>query len=176
MAAEGLSVKIACRVLDVTRAGFYAWKRRPLSPRVIRNVWLTDVINEIHVASRGTYGLFGFMPSCAWAAASLLATTRLESSCETLGSWVCRCGVVTRNAPDSTPLLLTWSTASSPALSPTSCGSPTSQNTAPEKASSTAASYWTRSHAARLLASTRPSVEGSERRVGSRGGRDRRSD
>ena len=56
MAAEGLSVKIACRVLDVTRAGFYAWKKRPLSPRAIRNVWLTDVITEIHVASRGTYG------------------------------------------------------------------------------------------------------------------------
>ena len=56
MAAEGLSVKIACRVLDVTRAGFYAWKKRPLSPRAIRNVWLTDVITEIHVASRSTYG------------------------------------------------------------------------------------------------------------------------
>jgi putative transposase len=56
MADEGLPVNLACRVLDVTRAGFYAWKNRPLSPRAIRNVWLTDLITEIHTASRGTYG------------------------------------------------------------------------------------------------------------------------
>ncbi len=56
MASEGLSVKTACRVLDVTRAGFYAFKTRPLSSRAIRNVWLTDLITEIHTASRGTYG------------------------------------------------------------------------------------------------------------------------
>jgi putative transposase len=31
-------------------------KDRPLSPRAIRNAWLTDLIVEIHTASRGTYG------------------------------------------------------------------------------------------------------------------------
>jgi len=56
IAVEGLALKIACRVLDVTRAGFYAWKKRPLSPRAIRNVWLTDVITKIYAASRGAYG------------------------------------------------------------------------------------------------------------------------
>ena len=54
--SEGHDVQTACRLLDVSRAGFYHWKDRPLSPRAIRNAWLTDVIVEIHTASRGTYG------------------------------------------------------------------------------------------------------------------------
>ena len=43
-------------VLDVTTAGFYKWRTRPLSPRSIRRVWLADVIREVHTASRGIYG------------------------------------------------------------------------------------------------------------------------
>jgi putative transposase len=56
MAAEGLPVQTACRVLSVSESGFYAWRDRPLSARAIRHVWLTDLIREIHTASRGTYG------------------------------------------------------------------------------------------------------------------------
>ena len=56
MASEGLAVKTACLLLDVTRAGFYAWKNRPLSPRAIRQAMLTDLIRDIHATSRGTYG------------------------------------------------------------------------------------------------------------------------
>ena len=56
MAEEGLPVKTACRILEVTTAGFYAWRNRPLSSRAIRNVWLTDLITQIHADSRGTYG------------------------------------------------------------------------------------------------------------------------
>lgn len=51
-----MSVKTACRVLDVSRAGFYHWKNRPLSPRAVHDAWLTDLITEIHTQSRGTYG------------------------------------------------------------------------------------------------------------------------
>jgi transposase InsO family protein len=56
MSSEGLAVKTACRLLDVTRAGFYAWKTRPLSPRAIRQAMLTDLIRDVHATSRGTYG------------------------------------------------------------------------------------------------------------------------
>ncbi|MGH2697885.1 MAG: transposase, partial [Actinomycetota bacterium] len=56
MAAEGLPVKNACRMLDVSAAGFYAWLVRPPSERAIRHAWLTDLATEIHVASRQTYG------------------------------------------------------------------------------------------------------------------------
>ena len=54
--SEGHQLKATCELLDVSRAGFYAWKERPPSPTAIRQTWLTDVITEIHTASRGTYG------------------------------------------------------------------------------------------------------------------------
>jgi putative transposase len=56
MAAEGLPVEVACRVLRVSCAGFYAWRFRPPSARSVRLAWLTDVIREVHAASYGNYG------------------------------------------------------------------------------------------------------------------------
>ena len=56
MVAEGHSIKMSCRVLQVTGAGFYAWRNRPPSERAIRHAWLTDLITKAHVDSRGTYG------------------------------------------------------------------------------------------------------------------------
>jgi putative transposase len=56
IATEGHAVKLACRVLEVTRAGYYASVTRGPSPRAIRHAWLTDLITQIHAASRGTYG------------------------------------------------------------------------------------------------------------------------
>ena len=46
-----------CRVLGVSRAGFYAWERRPPSDRDLADAWLTEKIREIHTASKGTYGV-----------------------------------------------------------------------------------------------------------------------
>ena len=56
MAGEGLPVEVACRVLGVSCAGFYAWRFRPPSPRAVRHAWLTDLIREVHAASYGSYG------------------------------------------------------------------------------------------------------------------------
>lgn len=56
IASEGLPVQTAARVLEVSESGFYEWKRRPPSARSIRHVWLTDLIHQVHTASRGTYG------------------------------------------------------------------------------------------------------------------------
>jgi transposase InsO family protein len=56
MADEGLPVEVACRVLDVSCSGFYAWRFRPPSARAVRHAWLTDVIREVHAASYGNYG------------------------------------------------------------------------------------------------------------------------
>jgi len=50
------AVTTLCRVLGVTRSGYYAWLRRGKSARERRNDELSDRILAIHKKSRGTYG------------------------------------------------------------------------------------------------------------------------
>jgi putative transposase len=45
-----------CRVLEVSRSGYYAWASRGLSSRALANAALLDTIREIHDESDGTYG------------------------------------------------------------------------------------------------------------------------
>ena len=75
MAGEGLPVEVACRVLGVSCAGFYAWRFRPPSARAVRHAWLTDLIREIHAASYGAYGTIR-RPRSFSAAASGSVTAR----------------------------------------------------------------------------------------------------
>jgi len=56
IAAEGLPVEVACRVLGVSVSGYYEWRGRPASARALRHAWLTEFITQIHEDSRGTYG------------------------------------------------------------------------------------------------------------------------
>lgn len=56
MAAEGLPVGVACRVLAVSVSGYYDWLDRPLSARTIRHVWLSELITKIHTDSKAAYG------------------------------------------------------------------------------------------------------------------------
>jgi transposase InsO family protein len=45
-----------CRMLNVTRGGYYAWRERPQSPRQQRRAELVKQIRQVHHDSRGTYG------------------------------------------------------------------------------------------------------------------------
>jgi putative transposase len=45
-----------CRVLEVSPSGFYAWQRRGLSARAVRDVVLSALITASHAHSDGTYG------------------------------------------------------------------------------------------------------------------------
>ena len=47
---------LMCRVLEVARAGYYAWRRRGLSARVRAEVPLRLAIRAVHAASQGRYG------------------------------------------------------------------------------------------------------------------------
>jgi len=49
-------VKRLCRVLEVSRSGFYAWDGRPPSGRAVRDAELAELIDEVHQRSRRTYG------------------------------------------------------------------------------------------------------------------------
>jgi putative transposase len=45
-----------CRVLEVSRAGYYAWRARPLCERVQDDVVLRERIRQIHAEVKGRYG------------------------------------------------------------------------------------------------------------------------
>jgi putative transposase len=47
---------VACRVLNVSRSGYYEWVSRLDSPRGQENALLLKHITDIHAESRGTYG------------------------------------------------------------------------------------------------------------------------
>ncbi len=50
------SVGTMCRVLKISRSGFYAWLDRPMCERRRFDLMLTGKIEAIHRRSRGTYG------------------------------------------------------------------------------------------------------------------------
>jgi len=52
----GAPVQVCCRLLGVSRQGYYRYRKRPTSSTQLRRLWLTGLIREIHIASRGTYG------------------------------------------------------------------------------------------------------------------------
>ena len=49
-------VKVMCRVFDVTRAGYYAWLKRPEGPRARRACELAQQISKVHQEVKGVYG------------------------------------------------------------------------------------------------------------------------
>jgi putative transposase len=56
LAADHIPVAVACRVLNVSTSGYYAWRDRPTSPRRQADLQLVEVIRDIHARSRQTYG------------------------------------------------------------------------------------------------------------------------
>jgi len=50
------SIKIMCRVLEVSRSGYHAWARRLPSPRAREDARLTERIREIHKENKKVYG------------------------------------------------------------------------------------------------------------------------
>jgi putative transposase len=49
-------ISLLCRVLKVSRSGYYSWLHRPPSRRSAEDSALTDRIREVHQRSRRTYG------------------------------------------------------------------------------------------------------------------------
>lgn len=49
-------VRSMCRVLAVSRSGFYDWLTRPASARSQDNRRLTEVIRRLHIANREAFG------------------------------------------------------------------------------------------------------------------------
>jgi putative transposase len=56
LAADGIPVAVACRVLEVSTSGYYEWDNRPASERAWEQAHLMNTILDVHAASYGTYG------------------------------------------------------------------------------------------------------------------------
>ena len=50
------AVALMCRVLQVSRSGYYAWCKRPPAPRTLKDQTLALAVSAIHAESRGRYG------------------------------------------------------------------------------------------------------------------------
>jgi transposase InsO family protein len=53
---DGVSVAVACRVLNVSRSGYHDWSTRPASARSLADAELSATIVAIHHVARATYG------------------------------------------------------------------------------------------------------------------------
>ena len=56
LADDGIDVAVACRVLKVSRSGYYEHRERPPSARDIDDAYLANTMIDIHEMSRGCYG------------------------------------------------------------------------------------------------------------------------
>jgi len=57
LAADGVVVAVACRMLRVSTSGYYEWRVRAPSRRVMADAALTTQIIQIHTMSRESYGV-----------------------------------------------------------------------------------------------------------------------
>lgn len=133
------SVSLLCRVLVVSRSGFYAWQSRPPSERRRADDALTETINDIYKGS-------GYRCRAPKIRAELAddheifvgrkRVARLMREGDSLVSRAARSGA--RLSPTRPPLPLRISSiATSPPLLPTSSGSRTSPTSEPTRNSST---------------------------------------
>jgi len=102
------SVATMCRVLGVSRSGYYAWLSRAPAPRALEDDRLKDRIRTIHRESRGTYGVPRIHAELA-EADERVSRKRIARLMRDLGlRGVCRCRWITttsrnqrhRPAPD----------------------------------------------------------------------------
>ena len=49
-------IRLMCRVLEVSASGYYAWRKRPESPRKQANKKLLGDVQRLHRLHRGRYG------------------------------------------------------------------------------------------------------------------------
>lgn len=56
LSCDGFAVAVTCRVLSVSRSGYYQWRDHPLSKRAARDGELLPLIERAHYDSRGSYG------------------------------------------------------------------------------------------------------------------------
>ena len=98
-------VRTLCRLLGVSRSGFYAWCARPPSLHDIEDERLTRAIRRIHESSRRTYGAPRIHAELVFdgRAVSRKRVARLMRTCGLAGSHRPRRVRTTKRGPDLAP-------------------------------------------------------------------------
>ena len=77
-------VEVLCKILKVSRGGYYAWSRRPPSPTAVRRVELVAAIRRAHVEGRSTYGsprVYHVLKACGVACCENTVAKLMRSEC-----------------------------------------------------------------------------------------------
>ena len=53
---DSYPIRLMCAVLEVSPAGYYAWRERPVSTRAAASSALLTAIRQVHHDSSGRYG------------------------------------------------------------------------------------------------------------------------
>jgi transposase InsO family protein len=85
LTGQGFNVRHACRTLDVSESGYYAWKGRPDPPRTLRRIWLAGEIADVHKASGGTYGALRVTAELRYGRNIMVGHNAVESIMRELG-------------------------------------------------------------------------------------------
>ena len=134
------SVREMCRLLNVSKSGFYAWDRRPMSARARVDIGLTAKIHEIHRRSRGAYGAPNIHAELAdehGIRVGCKRVARLMRAAGLRGVMPQRFVTTTRASRRTNLSAMIWWNASSRPTGPISCGSPTSPTSRPGPGSCT---------------------------------------
>ena len=122
LTGQGINVRHACRTLEVSESGYYAWKGRPDPPRTLRRIWLAGEIAEVHKASGGTYGALRVTAELRYGRNIVVGHNAVESIMRELGSRGCRpADGQTAHAWRRSSLSI-WSAGRSCAIIRTRCG------------------------------------------------------
>ena len=71
LAADGVVVAVACRVLAVSTAGYYEWRERAPPARAVADQALSEQIVEIHACREAATERRGCTPNCGSGRASV---------------------------------------------------------------------------------------------------------
>jgi putative transposase len=100
LTGQGFNVRHACRTLEVSESGYYAWKGRPDPPRTLRRIWLAGEIADVHKASGGTYGALRVTAELRYGRNIVVGHNAVESIMRELGIK----GLPTRRRPRNSRL------------------------------------------------------------------------
>lgn len=85
---QEFEIAVMCRMLDVSRQGYYDWVDRPSGTRQRRREVLTDRIRQVHEQSHGTYGSPRIHAE--------LVEQKIDVCVNTVAHWMKRAGIIAK--------------------------------------------------------------------------------